>query len=201
MLSKDWKSGDKVVHAGRPEWGVGQVTLSEPVVQDGRKAQRLTVRFERAGMKTLSTAFADLRPADQMPSLEREVRESGMGLLGLEATEVTGEVMARLPEAATDPFRGYKSRLAATLELFRFSPSGASLLDWACMQTGLKDPLSKFNRHELEQFFEKFQTARETHLRRLVQDMRKQDPQALADATAAATPAMRQVLRRADTGR
>jgi hypothetical protein len=201
MVLKDWKSGEKVVHAGRPEWGIGQVTLAEPVVQDGRKAQRLTVRFERVGLKTLSTAFADLRPADQMPSLEREVRESGAALLGLQPTEITGEVMSRLPEAATDPFRGHKARLVSTLELFRFSPSGASLLDWACMQTGLKDPLSKFNRHELEQFFEKFQTAREAHLRRLVQDMRKQDPQALAEVTATASPETRQVLRRADTGR
>lgn len=201
MLNRDWKAGERLVHAGRPEWGIGQVTAAEGVVQDGKRGQRLTVRFERAGLKTLSTAFADLRPADQMPDLEREIRDSGQALLGVDTSALADEVMIRLPEPATDPFRGYKARLLSTLELYRFSDSGGSLLDWASMQSGLKDPLSKFSRHELEHFFERFRTALDTHLKRLVGDMRKQDPGALTEVAAGASPAARQMLKRYDTGR
>ena len=63
------------------------------------------------------------------------------------------EVMARLPEAATDPFSGLEARLKATLGLYRFTDQGGSLLDWAAAQSGLKDPLSEFSRHDLERHF------------------------------------------------
>ena len=61
MATADWKMGDRVIHAGRPEWGIGEVRSAEVVHQDGQRAQRLTIRFDRAGVKVISTAFAELR--------------------------------------------------------------------------------------------------------------------------------------------
>ena len=59
--------GDRVVHAAKPEWGVGQVVGAQPISENGVSAQRLTIRFDRAGLKTLSTGFAELRPATAGP--------------------------------------------------------------------------------------------------------------------------------------
>ena len=65
MTIRPLKPGDRVRHAGRPEWGVGAVQSTEASAHEGKPCQRVTVRFEREGLKTLSTAFADLRSADQ----------------------------------------------------------------------------------------------------------------------------------------
>jgi hypothetical protein len=69
------------------------------------------------------------------------------------------------------------------------------------MQTGLKDPLSRFSRHELEQFFERFRSNLDTHLRRLLGEARKEDPAGVEQLVAAASPSARQALRRADSMR
>lgn len=204
MTSREWKLGDRVIHAGRPEWGIGEVRSAEATMQDGRKCQRLTVRFAREGVKTLSTAYAELRTGDDSMAL-REVAEAerrdGAGWLNAAEAENPVERMSTLPEVATDPFRTKRARLEATLGLFRFTGGGASLLDWAAMQSGLKDPLARFNRHELEQFFERFRNALDGHLRKLVFELKKEDPTGLAEMTASATPQAKAALRRADTGR
>ena len=183
--------GDRVVHAGKPEWGVGVVSSAQNLSQDGKACQRLTIRFERAGLKTLSTAVANIRPADQADAPARQVAsEASAGspeaggnswLDDLEAGN-PAEVMARLPEACTDPFQSIGNRVRATLGLFRFSASGGSLLDWAAAQTGMKDPLSRFSRHELEEFFARFKTNRDAHLRQLATEALKKDPGCLRDA-------------------
>jgi Protein of unknown function (DUF3553) len=204
MTSAEWKMGDRVIHAGRPEWGVGEVRGAESTSQDGKRCQRLTIRFERAGVKTLTTAFAELRSADDSVAL-RDVaaaeRADEHGWLGAAEAEKPEERMTTLPEGATDPFRTKRARLEATLGLYRFTAGGSSLVDWAAMQSGLKDPLSRFNRHELEKFFERFKNALDAHLRRLVFEMRKDDPAGMAEVAAAASPQARQALKRADTGR
>lgn len=199
-MAHEWSKGDRLIHASKPEWGTGHVLEAAAAVEDGAPCQRLTVRFERAGMKTLSTAFADLSPAPDTPAVGEEMASADPLAAALNSAPV-GEIMTRLPERVTDPFISYKDRLKATLDLYRFSEGGASLLDWACMQTGLKDPLSRFNRHELEQWFGRFRMEVDQHLRRLVRDIRKQEPETLEAATAAASPAARQALRRADIGR
>lgn len=192
------------MHAGRPEWGVGEVRSAEITVQDGVKAQRLTIRFERAGVKTLATAFADLRPADEMPQVDRSPTpapgEDGNWLKAAEA-DSPDDLMTRVPEAASDPFRTRKARLETTLTLYRFSGAGSSLLDWAAMQSGLKDPLTRFTRHELERYFERFRFALDAHLRRLVHELKKEDPAVLSALVAAASPDAKQALRRADLAR
>jgi len=204
MSSSEWKLGDRIVHSGRPEWGIGEVRSAESTTQDGRKCQRLTVRFERAGVKTLTTAFAELKSADDSIAL-REVAEAeradGAGWLNAAEAEKPVERMTTLPEIATDPFRTKRARLEATLGLYRFTGGGGSLVDWAVMQSGLKDPLSKFNRHELEQFFERFKGALDAHLKRLVFELKKEDPAGLAELAAAALPQAKTALKRADSGR
>jgi hypothetical protein len=201
MTTRQWKMGERLMHAGRPEWGIGEVRSAESIVQDGVSSQRLTVRFERAGIKTLASAFADLRPADQMPMLaDHSPAETNGDHDWLKRAEAASpdELMTRVPEDATDPFRPRRARLESTLTLYRFTGSGSSLLDWAASQSGLKDPLSRFTRHELEQHFERFRTNLDTHLKRLVFELRKEDAAALAEVSAAANPTGKQALRRAD---
>lgn len=200
MTIREWRTGDRVRHLGRPEWGLGQVTSAASDTQDGRLCQRLTIRFERAGPKTISTAFADIRPADELPVMAEAPQREDDPLSVPEGVPAE-ELLVRVPENATDPFLAAKSRLANTLALYRFSEGGASLLDWAAMQTGMKDPLARFNRHELESFFQRFQANLDAHLKRLVKDLRRQEPGVLAQAGAAATGGAAHALRRADSNR
>jgi hypothetical protein len=199
MARKQWRRGDRVVHAGRPEWGIGEVTAAEGIIQDSVACQRLTIRFARAGLKTISTAFADLQEASGLPVIaESNGHQEEWPPL---AAESAVEVFSRLPEPATDPFRTLEDRLKSSFDLFRFTGSGASLLDWAVMQTRMPDPLSRFSRHELEEHFTRFRAALVAHVRRLAADAEKKDPGVLPRALASAPPAAQQVLRRADARR
>jgi hypothetical protein len=201
MTPREWKMGDRLIHTGRPEWGVGEVRSVEGATQDGAPCQRVTLRFERAGVKVLNTAFADLRTPDEMGALsEHDAASEGSWLDKAEAGNAE-ERMTQLPEPATDPFRSKKARLEATLGLYRFTASAGALLDWATAQSGLKDPLSRFNRHQLEQLFERFKNNLDTHLKRLAFEMKKEDPSGLAQAIAAAPQHARPALRRLDVGR
>lgn len=193
MIGHEWKSGDQVRHAGRPEWGNGQVTAAESVIQDGRPCQRVTIRFDRVGLKILSTAFAELQPAETIigPATGANDHPLNDGVSPQEA-------LARVPEAATDPFSTPRKRLEATLGLYRFSDRGGSLLDWAAAQTGLKDPLARFSRHELEMLFQRFQFNLDNHLKKLVREMKKADPTTLTAVTGTASPAAKQALRRVE---
>lgn len=198
MSSREWKMGDRVVHATKPEWGIGEVRSAESTVQGGVKCQRLTLRFERAGVKTLSTAFAELRSPDEMGHTAATMAAEGPTsdpLLGDDSPE---ERILRLPDSATDPFTSPRNRLKATLALYRFSREGGSLLDWAASQTGMRDPLTRFSRHDLERLFERFRIALDSHLRRVVGEVRKADPAALSEVLGAAPPAGQQALRRLD---
>lgn len=198
-----WQVGDRVQHESKPEWGVGTVLRAEPTTHEGRKAQRLTVRFTRAGEKTLSTAFANLRPADDQPAINRARDAAKAALLGPDvepeaaatrparpAPGMMGrseappdevpidpvaarEIMSRVPEAARDPFKSVQDRLRATFALYQYKPSGGSLLDWAAVQSGLTDPLSAFSRHDLEVLFERFRINRDQHLATLVLEAKR----------------------------
>lgn len=228
MGTRAWSFGDKVVHATKPEWGIGVVTGASEVVHEGKPCQRVVVRFERAGVKTLSTAFAELReaetpvlaaeqeaevPAQAAPALAAAGAPSSGGAPAIGADPNAGgwldkasapnpvEVMTRLPGPTTDPFQPLSARLKATMALYRFTDSGASLLDWAAAQSGLKDPLSRFNRHELEQLFRRFTFVRDDHLKRIVLDMKRQDPAGLQLALRSAPSPVQQALKRLDIGR
>lgn len=220
MEIRTWIKGDRIVHAAKPEWGLGEVLQSQAAVQDGRACQQLVVRFDRAGTKTISTAFADLRPANPafveasmgvatLPVPEPRPASSAAPTTAPEPTmdepPLGGaspvEVMTRLPESVTDPFLPLRKRVLAAVTLYRFGESPASLLDWAAAQTGLKDPLSQFNRHQLEEFFGRFKVVLDQQLRKLLKDLRKHDPGYLGEVQAGASPAGKQALRRADMDR
>lgn len=188
-----WKAGDRVIHRGRPEWGIGEVTSAERDTHEGQSCQRLNVRFARAGLKTLSTAVADLGPAEERPALAAQ-----NGWLPPASDETEVEVMTRLPEAATDPFRPLSARLKTSLDLYRFTGTGASLIDWAVIQSGLDDPLTRFNRHQLEQFFERFRVNLDQHVRKTAAELKRSDPAGLSAAVAGAPPAAQRALQGLD---
>lgn len=203
MTTYDFSFGDRVIHPSMPEWGTGVVTSAQPATQDGKPCQRVTVRFDRAGLKTLSTAFAPLRRADEAgPEIDQALAQAGDDWLGGVGQKRVVEIMTNLPESAVDPFAGIPSRLKATLQLYKYGPTGAPLIDWAVAQSGLKDPLSRFSRQDLEEFYKRFQVNRDQHLKRLVLDAKRADPQGLARAVRelgpGLTPAARDALRRLD---
>jgi Protein of unknown function (DUF3553) len=217
MQTKKWSKGERVIHATKPEWGHGEVVEAQSTSQDGKPCQRLVVKFSRAGTKTVSTAFADLRAAGESPilaSLARQAPEQDRptssnghdGDLMLDtaldaALNNPIEMMTRLPDSVTDPFLSLRKRALAALALYKFGESPSGLLDWAAVQTGLKDPMTRFNRHELEEYFVRFKITLDAHLKRLLKDVRKQEPGLLPELQAAASPAGQQALRRADMGR
>ncbi|MBY0311217.1 MAG: DUF3553 domain-containing protein [Phycisphaerales bacterium] len=232
-----FSTGQRVLHTGKPEWGSGLITEAMKTTQDGKPCQRLTIRFDRAGLKTISTAFANLIPAEDAAPLaadpidlpraggsndgpttrgdsgarvgvgggsggqsEKEA-EFAARLMGAPASLEIRQRMTRLPEPATDPFLTVVDRLKNTIGLYRFQPTGASLLDWAAMQSGLSDPMSRFNRHELEKFFESFAIARDQHLKKVAADARKLEPEKTMALLKAAPSIVQQVLRRFDAMR
>ncbi len=200
MLVKQWSFGDRVVHAGRPEWGQGVITSAVSEQHEGRACQRLVIRFDRAGLKTISTAHADLRPPSEVPLLMAETETKVDPLAGLGGPSAR-DLMLRLPDAATDPFTTPRARMLATLNLYRYTGDGGSLLDWAAMQSGLKDPMTKFNRHELEEIFRRFVIIRDEHLKKLALEFKKTEPGLLLEAQKIAPRAAQQVLKRFDFGR
>ncbi len=109
--------------------------------------------------------------------------------------------MLKISDDATDPFATPLQRFEATVRLFRFQPTGKSLLDWAAIQSGLADPMSRYNRHELEKFFEQWCIGRDNHLRKVAQELRKADPGALQRAITQAPSVVQQTLRRLDAFR
>jgi hypothetical protein len=217
---KLWNVGDRVVHTGKPEWGSGVINTATRTTQDGKPCQLLGIRFDRAGLKTISTAFASLVPAEDAGSLsfapegapvpanngashaaKSKEEDFAARLMGAPGAADIRAQMAKLPDAATDPFATPLDRLRATINLYRFQPTGGSLLDWAAMQSGLSDPLSRFNRHELEKFFESFVISRDGHLRKTLAEARKADPNGAAAIVKQAPAFAQQALRRSDTMR
>lgn len=232
QTTKLWAFGDRVVHTGCPEWGAGVITHAAKTVQDGKPCQTLTIRFDRAGVKKISTAFATLVPAETATRLveyaqsggaddiKQHNRLNGNGsggsmpgnanvtvtkddefLAKLRGVPVESDMrarMAKIPDDASNPFADALARFKFTLNLYRFAPTGGSLLDWAVMQSGLSDPLSRFNRHELEKFFEAFAVARDNHLKKVAFEAKKQDPVQTSMIARQALPAAQQALRRLD---
>ena len=176
--------GDRVVHPARPEWGEGTVRQAQPINHQGTTAQRLVVEFTNRGRAVINTAVAPLTPREQATNMTRTTTGSPTSRRGwldeLEhATRNASHELWELPEAMTDPFASAKSRLEATLDSYRFSTEARSLIDWAVMQTGLEDPLSKYTRQELEQAFPRFARDRDQHLKALVFQLKRSGQAAL----------------------
>jgi hypothetical protein len=193
--------GDKVVHAARPEWGVGVVSTSSMTEHDGVPCQRLVIRFDNAGLKTLSTAHADIRAAtNQVQSVPE--KSGPLTAPPPENVALSDDPrklqahMTRIPDPAQDPFATPAQRLDATLKSYRYTGTGASLIDWAVMQSGLSDPLSRFARHELEEYFGYFRKALDQHLRKMVGEARDVPREELVRIAQHAPPEGQQALRR-----
>ncbi|MGH7245177.1 MAG: hypothetical protein ACREJD_17320 [Phycisphaerales bacterium] len=122
-------------------------------------------------------------------------------ILNLEAKSATEDTFLRLPEVATDPFTTLPKRATATLSLYRFTPAGASLLDWAMMQSGMRDPLSRYNRHELETLFNRFRQNLDAHTRKTLKELKKLDAAAFSQVMSQASPEAQAAVRRIDINR
>jgi hypothetical protein len=208
MTTARFEFGDRVRHTDRPEWGIGSVVKAEDATVNGQPSQRLFVRFPGAGVKTLSTAHALLERVPDTPAPATATagdenhrvadwdRVGQSDWLAAVAERKIEEVMVALPEAAKDPFSSLTQRLKFTLRLYRFERTGRSLVEWAVAQTGLDDPLSRFNRHLLERFFDRWASNRDAQLARLLQEAEGDSPlveSLLADAPAAAVDAVRRL--------
>lgn len=186
--------GDRVLHPTKPEWGAGLVVSAKPAQQDGRPCQRLDVRFDKVGLKTMSTAFVELRPlagvaAPEAPPIDDEPAGDPR------------ERLLALPDAATDPFSSAPTRLRATLELYRFEGSGSGLIGWATAQTGMVDPLTELSRHELEEAFGLWRRRVDSHLAKVSAEARRADPKELAAAIGDLPDSARDALRRVNARR
>jgi hypothetical protein len=180
MSNERFAFGDRVRHATRPEWGVGSVVKTEELPINGKVSQRVSVRFPGVGVKRLSAAHAELERvtdeasentgADEAHPVEVWGGIEKSDWLAPVAQRKIDEAMITLPRKATDPFIDVRERIRFTLTLFRFDRTGRALIDWAVAQTGLDDPMTRFNRHELEQFFDRWAFERDAHLGRLLQE-------------------------------
>ena len=199
--ARKFQIGDRVIHPSKPEWGVGLVSTTAMSEHEGSPCQRLAIRFDRAGLKTISTGFVDLQTATDQPlSSNRETPKASANdtISPLEGADEkqTREIMSRLPDAATDPFSTPAKRLRATLALYRFEPSGGSLIDWAAAQSALADPLSRFNRHQLEEYFHAFARNRSQQLSKVVQEANTVSRDELVQIAQSAPPLGQQALQR-----
>lgn len=180
-MSEQYSIGERIRHANRPEWGIGTITRVDRLQMQGQVGQRLEIRFANAGVKTISSLGADLerigQPGATVPSngtfADREARHE-TGWLGEIAKNKPEEALVELPEEVTDPFRSVRDRLERTLGLFRFEQSGGKLIDWAVARTGLDDPLSRFTRQDLEQYFSRWAFARQQHLHKLLKEAKNE---------------------------
>jgi len=168
--------GMQVHHRQRPEWGAGNVTRVETLTRAGNRDQRLWIKFGAAGLKTLLASAADLEVIEGTGAAEhtfaaREIASEG-GWLGQITKKRPEQAMSELPPDATDPFLTPERRLKNLLGLFRFD-GATKLIDWAVVQSGLDDPLSRFNRTELEAFYKEWSRERDTQLFRLVNEFRR----------------------------
>lgn len=178
-----YQQGDVVTHPSRPEWGQGVVKAVQAIVHEGSAAQRLNVEFANRGRVVINTAVAPLAPKGQKKIMSSSMTTSGGWLDQLERSNNNSHELWELPEALTDVFSSDLQRLMATLDSYKYTTEPRPLIDWAVMQTGMNDPLSKYTRHDLEQAFARFARNRDQHLKELVRTLKRNGkPQILIEA-------------------
>lgn len=193
-----FKIGDQVVHANKPEWGKGTVVSAGGAEHEGRKCQRLSVRFSRAGLKTVMTGVAPIEPAGELAAVLKpkdDAHHDPLPIASAGHKELLG-IMTGIPERARDPFATPAQRLRATLDLYKFDGEGGGLVDWAAAQSGLADPLSRFNRHELEEYYRMFEKNLRKHLSQVVRDANNVPASELVAIAKSAPPAAQRALQK-----
>lgn len=201
--SQLYSKGDKVRHDSRPEWGLGVVESAEKLEHEGRTVQRLVVTFEHRGRATVNTAYATLSPdtpeapAPLVTQPSNNSDDSGGWLAELE--EKTGKRnIFDLPDIVNDPFSTLGQKIYALLDYYRFANDARGLIDWAIAQTGLKDPLTEYSRHDLEISYDTFCRQRDMTLIELVKQAKKDnDQEALAQAGKHPNPRAQEVFTKA----
>lgn len=205
MKSVMYTVGEKIRHRQRPEWGIGTISKVEVLTRQGQRDHRIWIRFPNAGTKTVLGSVADLEPVGANAAV-LAVAEGGETFAAREAAHESGwlgeiakrrpeDAMTSIPSRANDPFLSLAKRLEFVASLYRFEPVGGKLIDWAVAQSGLDDPLARFNRHELEAFFQRWAYDRDAALARLVMEGRRTGTP-IDDVLVAAPPAAQRALRK-----
>ena len=176
--------GDRVTHPKFPEWGSGAVIKVESTPHNGEPVTRVTVRFSSAGLKSFvgdSLPLEVVVDGHQMPGDRIGKRPAIAEVEDLERSGLTQavkqkleEIMHAIPMACRDPFNSAEHRLRRTLELYKYDMSGKGLMEWAMLQTGMDDPLTRFNRTELEVFFKQYSHELNQHLAKLLSELREE---------------------------
>ncbi|MFZ4643631.1 MAG: DUF3553 domain-containing protein [Phycisphaerales bacterium] len=203
MIEATYKKGDRVRHPSRPEWGIGVVSKIEVVTRGSSTDLRVWVRFPSIGEKTLLASAAALEILEDQsfsssvhsrPSVTDFDVAQGGGWLGSISKQTANDLMTTLPGEATDPFAHPKRRLEVTIKLYRFDGTPARLVEWSIAQSGLDDPMARFNRQELEQLYKKWMFNLDAHLLKLLGELRREKAvvdQALLNAPPLAVKAVR----------
>jgi hypothetical protein len=218
MTQTSFAKGDTIVHTKRPEWGPGVVNDASLIDHEGQRAQRLIVKFANRGTVTLNTAIAELVQKDSTQTMatsssitssnsssstrKAETSTGSGGWLGSLTKTDPAKALYSLPDSMNDPFISTSKRLEIMLDSYRFSTDPRQprlLLDWAIMQTGMADPLSKYSRQELEQAFPRFARDRDNLLLDTVKQLKREGRLDMLAAAlkSAKVPAAREALQRA----
>ena len=209
---------DRIINTARPEWGAGVVIRAKAQNQGGVRCQMLSVRFDRTGMKQLSTAMAPLRFADGTGARSTTTTATPDKAPAAEpGASLTLSDLSQLPPDATNPTRSANARLKTVLSEFKRVESRTSeavaphasrsarspapdqrlLLDWAISRSGLSDPLSRFNRTELEAAYDTFVRRLHDQLRPLIKAAASEDLAEFARVVEAAPAVGRDAAKRA----
>eukprot|EP00752_Nemacystus_decipiens_P016707 g14945.t1 len=185
---QQFKVGDKVAHPKKPEWGTGVVVDARPATHEGIEAQRLRIDFANKRNTTLNTAIAPLVSGEQINntytptpkglgqdmSMSTNTSKPGAGWLDeLEGKSGGKRELWDIPDACDDAFSSDEQQLDACLDTFKYSTDPGPLFQWAVVQTGLDDPLTKYTRVELEQAFPRYTRDRDNRLFELVRQMKR----------------------------
>ena len=214
MKPPHFKVGDKVAHPKKPEWGTGVVVDARPASHNGIEAQRLRVDFANKRNTTINTAIAPLVSGEQLNqsfkptpkglgqdmSMSTNASNLGSGWLDeLEGANGGKRELWDLPQGCDDPFSSDEEQLDCTLDTFKYSTDPGPLFQWAVVQTGLDDPLTKYTRVELEQAFPRYTRDRDNRLFELVRMMKRNGQLDLLRKKAQSCPhrAGRQLLEKA----
>lgn len=185
MQTTIFKKGDKVRHRRSPEWGTGVVTRTEMLSREGGTDMRLWVRFPSAGEKVLLASIAPLDPVGDeasvldfhaRPTIAEHEQSSGGGWLAEISKRKPEDLMTAVPLEATDPFIPPHKRLANALALYRFDGTGVRLIEWAVAQSGLDDPMTRYNRQELEQLWKRWLFNLDNAVLKILQELRRDQP-------------------------
>lgn len=173
--------GDRVTHPKFPEWGSGAVIKVENTPVNGELSKRVTVRFAHAGLKKFvgdAIPLVVMVSAHSMPGDRDGMRPAIAQVEDLERSGLTQaieqkleEIMFNIPLACRDPFNTLEHRMRRTFDLYKYDTSGKGLMEWAMAQTGMDDPLTRFNRTELEMYFKQFSFLLKQHLQKLLGEM------------------------------